>query len=238
LIKKVGGVVTTIWEDNVAFSVGHSYQLEIEASGNRLLAYLDNVLLFSVVDQSLPAGQVGFYSWANQGAVFEALSVEEISDPIVLWQPVFSDLSEFEIRDQAGASDGPSLWGAADGVLAQSSNIHVPDSTDHKPGTYALSRKPDWDDVQISVSLRSDLGGALGVMFCFKDDDNYYRFSMDNNLGYRRLIKKLNGVVMFLWQESAGYSLGQSHAVALRPVGGQLHGYLDAVCCSLSTIES
>lgn len=229
LIKKVSGVVTTIWEDSVAFSVGHSYQLEIECSGKRLVAYLDNVFLFSVVDQSLPAGLVGFYSWANHGAVFEALSVEEISNPIVVWQPELADLSELEIKDQAGASNGPSLWGAESGLLTQSSNIHVSDSTDHKLGTYASGGNSDWSDVQINVSLRSDVGGALGVMFRFIDEENYYRFSMDNNLGYRRLIKKVNGTVTTLWQDSAGYSLGQSYALSLRPVGSELRGYLDGV---------
>lgn len=229
LIKKVGGVATTIWEDSIAFSVGRSYQLEIESSGNRLLAYLDNVLLFSVSDQNFAAGRVGLYCWANHGAIFEALSVEEIGNPIVVWQPELADLSELEIKDQAGASDGPSLWAAMSGLLTQSSNIHVSESTDHKLGTYALGGKSDWVDVQINVSLRSDVGGALGVMFRFTDEANYYRFSMDSTLGYRRLIKKVGGMVTTLWQDSAGYGLGQSHAFSLRAVGSEFRGYLDGV---------
>ena len=229
LIKKVDGVVTTLWEDSVAFNIGQLYQLEIEVSADRLLGYLDDVLLFNVVDQSLPAGRVGFYCWANNGAMFEALSVEELRHPIVLWEPAFSDLSELEINDANSASDGPSLWVTAGGTLTQSSNIHVPDSTEHKPGTYALSPKSDWNDTQINVRLRSDVGGALGVMFRFKDEDNYYRFSMDANLGYRRLIKIVEGVVTTLWQDTAGYSVGQIHNLALRAVGNELRCYLDGV---------
>jgi hypothetical protein len=229
LIKKVEGVVTTLWEDHVAFSVNRSYQLEIEASEDQLLAYLDDALLFNVVDGSVAAGRVGFYCWANTGAFFEALSVEEISHPAVLWQPAFSDLDEVEIVDEAGASDGPSQWAVAGGALTQSSNINVPDSTAHKPGTYALGGKLDWRDVQICVRLRSNDDGALGVMFRFQDEDNYYRFSMDRQLGYRRLISKVGGVATTLWEQSVGYTVGQAYELTLRAVGHELRGYLDGV---------
>ena len=78
LMKKVGGAVTVLWEENVAYSLDQSYRLVIEAYDDRLLGYVDDVLLFSIQDPGLEAGRVGLYCWANTGAHFEALEVEAL----------------------------------------------------------------------------------------------------------------------------------------------------------------
>lgn len=242
LIKKVDGVVTVLWEDNVPYNIDQSYQLSIGAYGNQLLGYVDNVLLFNVQDADIGAGRVGFYCWANTAAQFEALSVEALESPPVLWQPAFTDLSEIEIVDAPEAIDGTSEWAVADGILTQSSNIHVEDYTPHRPGTFALGGSDNWEDVQISVRLRSDDDGAIGVMFRLSpqvspeadesepvQDYHYYRFSMDRTGSYRRLVKKANDTVTVLWQDGVQFTVSQSYELTIRAVGSELRGYLDGV---------
>ena len=228
LIRRDGPTVSVLWEDDVTYNLGQSYELVIEAYGDQLLGYLDETLLFSVRDAAIRAGRVGLYCWANTGARFEALAVEALQAPPVLWQPVFADLSEVEIADEAGTIEGPSTWSVRRGMLRQWSNIHDLDPSPHQPGTYALGGSPNWWDVQISVRLRSDNDDAIGVLFRYQDGDNYYRFSMDCRLGYRRLIKKAGGVVTVLWQDAvASYVAGHSYELTLRAVGSELRGFLD-----------
>ena len=229
LIKKVDGTVHVLWEDHVRYNLNQTYQTVVEAYDDQLLGYQDNVLLFSLRDRDLVAGKVGFYSWRNKGAHFEALSVASLDVPPVLWQPDFSDLSEVEVVDEAGVIDGPSQWSAARGVLRQSSNTHVIDSTYHRPGTYVLGGGIDWRDAEISVQLGSDGGGAIGAMFRYQDGDNYYRFSMDSQGSYRRLIKKVSGIVTLLWEDGVPFTIGRMYDLTLRIVGSRLMGYLDGV---------
>src|SRR4029079_10269289 len=89
LVKKVNGVVSVLWEDAGAYALNQVYDIEIVAVGDRLLGYLNNQLLFNVIDSQLPQGQVGLYCWANQVAHFHALTVERANAPYILWEPAF-----------------------------------------------------------------------------------------------------------------------------------------------------
>jgi len=227
LIKMKDDKVTTLWEDNFAYTVGQAYRLVIEAAGNQLLVYQDDMLLCSVRDGELSAGRVGLYCWANQEAYFEALSIEALQPSIVLWQPAFNNTDELQVIDEQGAVKGPSAWAASSGVLSQSSAVQVADTTPHKPGTYALGGSKDWRDVEVSATLLSDDDGALGVMFRYQDADNYYRFSMDRQGSYRRLVKKVAGLVTTLWQDAIQYKKGTPYQLRLSATGRELKAYLD-----------
>ena len=240
LSKKRGEDFEILWEKEGPLELGRSYHLVIEAYGDRLLGYLDDALLFSMQDGDIAAGQVGYYCWQNSGAIFEALEVERLEADPLLWQPTFADLKELDITDEEDAIPGPSVWKTKNGVLTQSSNIHVLDnvaqSTIHRPGTYALGGSEDWEDIEISVRLRSDDDDAIGVMFRVSpqlgpDDEeighNYYRFSMDRKGGYRRLIKKVGDIVTQLWWDNVKYNMGQTYELTIQAVGSELRGYLD-----------
>ena len=229
LVKKVKGRFSVLWEDNQVYTLGHSYRLVINAFGGQLLGYLDDILAFSIGDSDFGSGRVGLYCWANAGATFESLAVEAREVAPILWQPVFEDLREVEIIDEPGAINGPSSWSVVGGVLTQSSDIQVPDDSPHRPGTYAVGGNPQWQDVGISVRLRSGDDDAIGVMFRYQDRDNYYRFSMDRRRRFRRLVKKAGGMVQVLWQDAVQYNVGQTYDLTLRAVDGELRGYLDGV---------
>ncbi len=229
LVKMVDGTVTVLWEDGVAYDQDHLYELVIEAHGDRLLGFLDQRFLFSVQDGDLASGQVGLYCWANVGAHFEKLLVEALETPPLLWEPQFANVGELTVVDAAGAVSGPSQWDAAGGVLTQSSNIHVPGSGPEREGTYAVGGSDAWEDVQLCVRLRSTDDDAIGVMFRYQDDDNYYRFSMDRERSYRRLIKKVGGAVTVLWQDAVAYTQGHHYDLTIRAEGHSLTAYLDGV---------
>jgi len=227
LVKKVAGVFTVLWQDAGTYNTGQSYNLAVDAYADRLVAHLDGVPLFNVRDADLSAGKVGFYCWANTQSRFEALEVESLDADPVLWEFTFTDLSEVEIVDEGGAIAGPSHWRAAGGVLTQTSDINAPDAGAYFPGTYARAGEPRWRDVQISARLRSDDDDAIGIMFRYVDGESYYRFSMDSERSYRRLIKKVAGVVTTLWQDSVAYTVGQSYDLTIRAAGTELRAHLD-----------
>ncbi len=131
--------------------------------------------------------------------------------------------------DNGDRSD-PSRWNIVDGLLRQTSNIHsMPLDRDalKKPGTLGLVGSPTWDDVVVQIGLQSFDNDAFGAVFRYQDNDNYYRFSMDNERSYRRLVKNVGGTMTLLWEDNLRYEIGRRYELTLVAIGGMLRGYLD-----------
>lgn len=227
LVKSVGGSVTVLWEDSAVYDLNRAYEIRIDAYGDLLLGYVDHALLFVVRDGDVRDGQVGLYCWANIGARFEALRVETLDANPLLWQASFEADSELTLVD-SGLHEGPSAWNATAGTVRQSSNIWGDSQAPgiSRPGTVALLA-PSFADLQLSVRLRSTDDDAIGVVFRYQDADNWYRFSMDHQLSYRRLVRCAAGVVTLLWQDSTAYQLDHSHELTIVAEGPHLRGWLD-----------
>jgi len=110
-----------------------------------------------------------------------------------LFEEHFSgSLGQWTIVDD-GTETGPSKWNITSGQLVQSSNIWdgISDANQiAKLGTYAYAGDTLWHNYEYILKLRSSDDDGFGVMFRFIDNDNYYRFSMDKQRAYRRLVKK------------------------------------------------
>jgi hypothetical protein len=131
-----------------------------------------------------------------------------------------------------GTPSPPSAWGAQDGVLVQTAETHGgsldPASLD-KPGTCVIAGDASWTDYRLTVRLCSHTEYGIGVMFRYGDPNNYYRFSMDRRLGYRRLIKKVDGQVEALWEDHGVYEVGRDYLVTIDAFGDRVRLYVDGV---------
>jgi polysaccharide biosynthesis/export protein len=105
-----------------------------------------------------------------------------------------------------GDKEGPSVWTYDRGQVIQTGNIYGGFDADiAKPGTFAVAGDTSWSDYTISLDLRSRDNDGIGVIFRFRDGDNYYRFSMDRQRSYRRLVKKVAGQVVVLAEDAFVY---------------------------------
>jgi hypothetical protein len=234
LIKKVAGVVTTLWEDVGGYVIGQDTTVTIDAVGGRLTGYQDNKRLFSVNDADLAAGQVGLYAWGNPGACFDR--VEVLRSPLeanALLRDRFTagDTTSWSFVDE-GTTSAPSNWATFQGALRQTSSIFSPPNdrdTLNKLGTQAIAGDPSWSDVVLGVRLQSFGAGAIGLMFRYQDATHYYRFSMDRQRGYRRLVKSVGGTFTLLWEDAIAYDVGRAYQLTVTAVGSILRGFLDEV---------
>ena len=145
----------------------------------------------------------------------------------IQWVP--TDVDDWKIVDE-GNTDGPSAWYISGDLLKQSSNIYggenkgsVPD----KPGTYAIAGNMEWTDYSLEVNMLSRDDDALGVIFRYVDENNYYRFSMDSSRNYRRLIKKSRGSISILAENRKSYLKGQKYRVKVVTLGERIFIMLD-----------
>jgi hypothetical protein len=128
-----------------------------------------------------------------------------------------------------GDLEGPSSWEVLEGELHQTSNIHGGASVSpDKPGTLALGGDTAWEDYGLDVTLSSDNPeGAIGVVFRYQDDQNYYRFSMEQAPAHRRLLRKSGGTMSVLWEDTEGFVSGREYALRIECAGERLSGYLN-----------
>ncbi len=150
-----------------------------------------------------------------------------------------SNLSHWEYFDDGAEVE--SIWSISSGRVVESSDTQAGATAGtaiEKPGTYLRHKLGAyWLDYRLEATLRSTDDDALGVMFRYVDNDNYYRFSMDRERSYRRFVKKVNGVYTLLWQDAVPYSLStnvnvvitaQGAALALSINGTQMYSGTDA----------
>jgi len=80
-IKKEGGVETAVSlaEDQFTYEVKRDYHLVVEAIGASLRIYLDETLLFDVVDATLKSGGVALQCTTSKGAAFSDIQVHDFS---------------------------------------------------------------------------------------------------------------------------------------------------------------
>ncbi len=93
--------------------------------------------------------------------------------------------------------------------------------------TQSCTSCSQWTDYRVRLTMRSDDNDALGVMFHYQNNNNYYRFSWNRQSTYRRLMKRENGVVTLLAEDAVPYVVGQTYQVEIVAQGPQLEVWID-----------
>src|SRR5581483_10363903 len=223
----VDGAATTLWTGSGGLPQGTDVVLTFDAAGDVLSGYVDGELAFRVRDGSLAAGTAGVFCSGNSALRVEHVEVEAAPvDAFALLADRFAagDAAAFAVVDE-GPVGGPSSWSVAGGVYRQTSSIHdtpIDSATIPKLGTTAVAGDAAWRDVAIQARLRSPSGNAIGICFRYADDRNYYRLSFDDSLGYRRLVKCVDGAFTTLWEDGSGLEPARTHDLEIHARGGVL----------------
>ena len=156
-------------------------------------------------------------------------------------------LGRWEVHDE-GDSNTPSKWEVREAgtpsapFLRQTRSIKggADDAADpFKPGTMLVfgndpaldvghSEQPfNWTDYRLSVYLSADSDGAMGLVFRYGDLNNYYRFSLDRNRKYRRLVSVVNGIHSILKEDDFIYEPQTDYLITVEAIGEALRVYQD-----------
>ena len=204
LVKNVNGVFSSLWEHEAGYEVGRAYELAIVAVGPVLRGFLDGVPMFVVEDEELATGRVGLYCWGDADARFARVQVFPAGAAFddQLLDKAFDTVApgRWTVVDE-GDVEGPSDWQVSGSELRQTANIHggsQAGADPEKPGTHVVAGEPAWRDHRLTVVRQSDADDAIGAIVRYADYENYYRLSLDREREYRRLVKRVNGVVTVL----------------------------------------
>ena len=119
----------------------------------------------------------------------------------------YPQLKSWQIIDE-GTNYAPSSWSSTGGIIYQTSNIYGGSTgmEPEKPGTFAIAGNSDWADYVFQVSLSSMDDDGIGVVFRYQDTQNYYRFSMDKERRFARLVKNVDGHMSILAEREFIYT--------------------------------
>jgi hypothetical protein len=156
--------------------------------------------------------------------------VTKIDGRMIVFEDDFDDgdYRGWQIRDE-GNWTRPSAWSAATGVMVQSSNIYTePTSDDRFLGTYAVHPQSiPRDGHVISLDMKSYDNDMMGVMFCYQNPDNYYRFAWDSQRSQRQLAKFQDGKPTVLVRDTVAYVPGQTYQIDIRLSPEYIHVDVD-----------
>jgi hypothetical protein len=158
-----------------------------------------------------------------------SLTINGVSPQILFSDNFNGSVNNWTVVDD-GTNEGPSDWIISNGEMIQLNNVFSGtfDPTDPvKPGTYVYAGNASWQDYDFSLRLMSEDNDGIGVMFRVQDGQNYYRFSMDSERHYRRLVKVINGQTFPLAEDAVHYELGQSYNVRISLAGSRIRVYIN-----------
>jgi len=238
--KRAGTFMSPLWEDALSVNAVRSdYEVIIVAIGSTLRGFLEGVPLFVIEDSDVLTGRIGLFCQRNSDARFSAVSVyppEQAFEDWLLDEP-FDVLVPGRWSFVAeGDQETPANWEVSDGEMRQTSSVFG-GGPPKMPGTYALAGEATWRDYRISVRLSSDVDSdtpvsAIGVIFRYQDENNYYRFSLDTEQGgHWQLIKKVANVVTVLGEHPRPFTRprGWDYVLTVDCVDDQLSVYIDGM---------
>lgn len=149
-------------------------------------------------------------------------------------------LDTFEVFDDPAANQGgPSDWTYHEEGrwIEQLSNIRGGsfEITPNKPGTYLVLRNttaiPPLSDFVVSTELETDDIDAIGLVFRWRDVDNFYFLLLDARRDYRMIARKVAGNFEALDPaavvEVPGFVPGATHSVRLAVQGESFRVHVD-----------
>lgn len=228
LVRRIGGTTEVLWAVDRPAVPDREYRFSVVAAAGQLRGMVDGIPAF-VLDDPGGTGRVGIHAAQAGDVTISELSVHADVHRSVLFADDFStDLDTWTFEDVPPYTTQESDWHIADGQLRQTSNIygHVGNEY-HEPGTHGVTGDPEWRDYRATVALGSGDNDALGLLIRYQDRDNYYRFSMDHERDYRRLVKRVDGTTYLLWEDDQPHDTNREYVLTVECVGETITGYLD-----------
>lgn len=198
-------------------------------------------------DRDFGRGETVVHTYASAGAYRARLTVgnsggnrDTAERRIVARGPVGLPFTDDYASDRGwlvvddGNREGPSGWRLDGGALLQTSNINDGNGAIDaiaKLGSHVHYGDPSWTDVSVEVRFETDDDDAVGVLARYTGREAYYRFSVDRQLGYARLVARDAGGFTLLAEDldHPGYAAGAPTRLGLTVRGDRLVATVDGV---------
>lgn len=207
LLRGNGTAFIELASKTVTLELDTMHTMRITAFGDVIQAYFNGEELFSVKDDVLKAGKVGFRVLNSDvyfGNVMVATSVAALEAP-PLELGSNGELLVEDFEDGAGGwkfAQNPSAF-AIESVYDDAKLKFLDFDNMLETGTMLYGNNA-WEDYSFDMEVTPVVSGYVGVLFCYRDAENHYLLQFYGN-GTAKLLKKENS---FLYQVVASAKCG------------------------------
>ncbi|MGV6874697.1 DUF4214 domain-containing protein [Pseudochelatococcus sp. B33] len=198
------------------------------------------------------------------GRASDTVTVEVVAAQRVLLLEDFSDglAQNFRFVDE-GELGVAAAWSVEDGALQQTANRYSRElggtgdtaptsewSLNWSPlgdgihalrkGTYALYEAEgasEWRNYSVETTFTSTSGGGVGLLLHYQDENNYYKFELDNRTGLPQLFSLKDGIEQTYWQGPYRYDTQGTNHLRADIVDGKVQVWLNGVALFTAPIE-
>jgi hypothetical protein len=231
LENKNGGVFTQLQDQPATYTAERQFTLTVDCIGPRFVVYNGVDRVFEATNADHPAGKVGVYCSSNTGARFDRVEVRRppLEAYALLRDRFFANDMSAWTSLQEGTGAPAANWTTVDGALH-----HAPDPAAPADASYSVAGDSAWTGVLAGVRLNWQGTGPAGLLFHYRDGQNYYRFAVIPFSSVLRLERVAAGAATVLWTGSVGLTAGRMYEFAVSAIGGTIRTYLDGViACKL-----
>lgn len=199
-----------------------------------------------------------------EGRASDTVTVEVVAARDVLLLEDFSDglAQNFRFVDE-GELGLAADWSVTDGALRQAANRYSRElggtgdtaptsewSLNWSPlgdgihalrkGAYAVyegAGATDWRNYSVETNFTSTSGGGIGLLLHYQDENNYYKFELDNRTGLPQLFSLKDGIEQTYWQGPYRYDTEGSNHLRADIVDGKVQVWLNGTALFTAPIE-
>ncbi len=115
-------------------------------------------------------------------------------------------------------TSSPGVWSVSNGQLIQGNN---------RPASWVFWNDPaaqNWTDYTVQSFLRAADDDSIGLLFCYQDENNHYRFEMNKQNNTSKLVRVENGNETTLpgGSVSSGYAEDTDYTLTINVSGGEI----------------
>lgn len=200
-------------------SDGKAYRIDIDFTGSVISVKVDNVLMYSggIMDIPINEGKEGFMVWNGSHTHFD--NVVYTKDSIV-YPTIFAD--DFEDGDSSGWITSGGTWD----VITDGNKILKRISTGSAESIAYVNGF--WSNYICTVRVKLETNnGTAGLLFRYKNANNYYMFRINKSNNNWEFYKKVEGIMTKVTYGTFMVTLNRWYSFNVMVCGDNVEAYID-----------
>ena len=210
-------------------ALGAENKAVVKRRYDAIAVVLNDSVVARAEDEAFHGGQVG--AGVLDGSATVRFGTPQPCDPISFGDDFMKGASE-----GAGWATAAGSWKVAEirnPSLSSNAFYYIGTALGGDPPAVSVRGQWFWDDYRLRVACASLGKEDVGVLFYYRDEDNYCLFRWngadqpDGKQGRRQLVKRWHGKETVLAEQAGGYQRGVWYDLAVETIGGRIRAFID-----------
>ena len=223
-------VATGVQAEVVRPTGAHSLTLEVTDAAGKTQSDIVRVDVFNkdqvLLSDGFEDGDSAGWTLVDEGELGDAANWSVSGGALTQTADTYS-------RELVPGSEAGGVWSNAWSPLGDGWHVL-------RKGTYALYDRPaayDWTDYAVETTFNASDAGGLGLLFHYRDPDNYYKLELDSDDRFVQLTVLVDGIEQSLMLTRNSFALDSDHRLRVEVRDSKIQAWLDDMALFAEPIE-